>query len=426
MAYLIGLCLLFLVRDYFEVALPFILFLVYFAFGYFVFDYEHALALSVTMPLLSHGVQTNYVILIAIVMQFFKYFHTISFNYVHVIILCLMMFELMHGFFASFSLSDYIRYFVQYFYIALIVGNNKIKQFLHEPMLVIRTFLGIAAYFMLDVMLVTSKYLDYGDMLSDGVRFGTLEEFIDLSKVPTLYDNENMVAMFALVALNLCVVCLYKTRRFWVLDSFLLVYFVFFGLLTNSRAFLLCLALSAVFHILYLFKNSIAKALVIMVVVLIIFAILGATVFSDVLENILKRFAEDDVTGGRGDLFGRVNDALFSNLAIFFFGTGLQATGALAGIEAPHNAIQETLLCWGVVGLVIVAAFIVIVIKNARKIAAQKIPLVYYSPFIMYAVFIQSIQFVRLPGIFGLLTLFFVTILAGAYNENEKELSNNG
>lgn len=71
--YICVFCLLLFVRDVIGVNIPLFLFLVYFSMAYCFFSYDECLAVSAMLPLLNHGIQTNYVMLIACVMYILRF-----------------------------------------------------------------------------------------------------------------------------------------------------------------------------------------------------------------------------------------------------------------------------------------------------------------------------------------------------------------
>ena len=422
-AYLGVLCMLFFARDVLSVSLPLVAFLVFFAIGYVFFDYEHSLAITAILPLLGHGVQTNYIVIVAIVMYLLKFGKGMKLTTAHFIIILLMGFEFAHMVYDPFDIPEYIRYLVQYLYLALIIGERRIGELLKKPETVIRTFIFMATYFMADVLLVTLKYESVGTVLSGDFRFGSLSAY--LKKVPSLFDNENMVALFAVVTISLLIMMIYKSRKCFIFKALLILYFTFFGLITASRTFLLCLIGCGVLVILHTAGKSMAKAFAGIAGILAGVALI-ANVFSDQILRIIHRFNVSDVSSGRSSLFALYNDFLLSNPKFLVFGIGLQGVTEKTGIfNAPHNGTQEVFVCWGIIGLVLMAGLFLCILRNPKKFTGKKSSFAGFFPLVVYFVFIQTIQLVRLPSIFGLLVLLYVCILYGGTSNEKQELSDN-
>ncbi len=414
--YLGFLCMMFLARDVFDISIPLLFFIGYFTIGYIVFDYDHSLAITAMMPLLGHGIQTNYMVLIAIVFYIIKFGGKMSIKTPLFIVGFLMVYELIHVIVAKDSFPEYLRYVIQYAYIGLILGDGQIINLLKKPLIVLKTFIFMAIYFMVDVLLVTLKYVPMTEMMSTGFRFGSLTDFIGTK--PSLGDNQNMVALFAIVAISLALVCMFHERKYYVAYAGIVIYFLVFGLLTGSKTFLVCVLLLAALVVLFLVRKSVLKAsifLFIMGVVLIF--ILKYTPFIDILNNVLERFNAHDISTGRNSLFQLYTEFIFSHARNFLFGIGLQNVEVKSFMSrVPHNAIQEIFVCWGIVGFMAICLLSWQFFKQYRRIN-KKGKLIYIIPFIIFMIFIQTIQFVRLSAIFGLLVVFYIALLSGNVNE---------
>lgn len=417
--YICVFCLLLFVRDVIGVNIPLFLFLVYFSMAYCFFSYDECLAVSAMLPLLNHGIQTNYVMLIACVMYILRFRRSTKINEIHAIVLLLCIYELLHAFIPDFSFSEYSRYLFSFIYIALILGEYKIQSLLKNEKIVLRSFVFMDAYFMFEVLLVTIKYLSFSALVSSGFRFGTLEDYV-VGK-PTLFDNENMVGLFALVGVGILLVLLINGEKKKIQNILLIIYFSFFGLLTTSKTFIICLIFMVILFILYIYRLSFFKALGITVVTVtgVVYAI--NTVLSNEVQRVILRFQAADLSTGRNDLLKEYNRYIFSDWKRVTFGIGLQNVVEKSGVHnSPHNATQELLLCWGIIGVVAMLVLTVIVLKNLRYRFTKKPALFYYILPIVFVVYIQTIQFIRLPAIFGLVIVLYASMLLGC-RENMKQ-----
>ncbi len=422
--YLFVLCALFYVRDVHEVNVPLWMYLGFCFVGYSFFDYSQAVAFTAAMPLFNHGLQTNYIVIMAIVFYLIKYGAHMRINKIHGIVIFLMIFELLHSWQEPFDLAEYFRYFVQYLYIALIIGETRIKDLLKSPTIVVCTFIFVAAYFMLDVILVTLKYIPLDEIMSMDFRFGSLSTY--LSDKPALFDNENMVALFAIVAIALLLVTAETSKKYRLLKVAFIVYFVYFGLMTGSKTFLLSIGILILVYILYALRRSFAKMLGVVTGIGLLLAIGANTVFKPLFDRVMERFSADDITTGRASLLQRYNEYIFSDRRHLLFGIGLQGVEEKTGINnTPHNGFQEVLLCWGIVGLVAIVVLLVCMVLRAKKYPNTK-KFVNYIPLFIFLIFIQTIQFVRLSSIFGLLVVLYAAMLCGRGNDEEKVLYSNG
>lgn len=421
--YLFVLCAMFLVRDVYSVSIPLILFIAYFAVGFFVFDYDHFLALTAIMPLLNHGVQTNYIIIVAIAVYLIRYGKGIAISMPLVVVALLMILELYHVGVSGDSLPEYLRYLVQYAFVGIILGEARIKQFIKKPIVVLKTFLFIAAYFMIDVLLVTLKYLPIEKIFLTEYRFGRLSALIGTT--PSLGDNENTVAMFALVAIAITLVCLVYERRNYIVNIIALFFFSFFGLMTASKTFIICWTIMAILTLFYFGRKSKVKTTLIMLGGVVVIFVFLKIAFPDLIESVLARFSMADVTSGRAKLMELYNEFIASDVGRLLFGIGLQNVDSKTGMyNTPHNATQEVVLCWGILGFILVFALCCRIIKQYRTLDRDG-RFIYILPFLAFLLFIQTIQFIRMSAVFGLLELFYCVVLTGGVKYERKRLLDN-
>lgn len=408
--YIIVLCLLLFARDVIGVNIPLFLFLAYFSMPYCFFSYDECLALSAMLPLLSHGIQTNYIMLIACVTYIIRFRKSTKINRIHIIVLLLCVYELLHILVPEFSIIEYLRYMFYFIYIGLILGERKIQSLVENEKFILKSFVFMDAYFMLDVFLVTIKYLNFSTLVSSGFRFGTLEDFA-IDK-PMLFDNENMVGLFALIGIGILLVLLISDKKKKTLNALLIIYFSFFGLLTTSKTFVICFVLMLTLFILYLYRICFFKALGITVFTITGIGIAINTIFLNEFQRVVLRFHAADLSTGRNDLMQAYNTYIFSDWKRVIFGIGLQNVVEKSGVKnSPHNAIQELLLCWGVIGVVAILVLTIIVLRNIRYKFIKVPTIIYYLLPFMFFIYIQTIQFIRVPSIFGLVIILYVSIL---------------
>lgn len=424
-AFLLGLCALLYARDVLQMPLPLPIFVVYFAIGYICFDYTQSLAITAMLLLLGHGIQINYIFLIATAVYLYKYGKGFKLTLTHGIVAILMGLELLHMAYPPFVLSDYIRYLVQYMYIALILGDNRLPKLLKDPLLVLRAFIFMATYFMIDVISVTARYIDITEILAGKFRFGVLDEF--LINTATLYDNENTVGLFALLAICFLMICMIKTRKHYLRDGLLIAYFLYFGLLTQSKTFLLCLLLVAVMYYIYwlrIARKSAVKAIVVSLVIVFAVHLTVNVLFADALSGVLARFEAKDLSTGRADLFEQYNEFILKSPANMLWGAGLQGIKEKTGIwNTPHNGLQEILVCWGLIGMLLFVCLFMDVYQRAKRITGGKMPFWCKVPFVIHFIYIQTMQFVRVGAGFGMLTILYIAVISGGGTDEKSRIS---
>ena len=118
-----------------------------------------------------------------------------------------------------------------------------------------------------------------------------------------------------------------------------------------------------------------------------------------IIDNIIERFSEEDVTGGRAELLVWYFDYLFAEPSHILFGTGMQdifskVTGYLGSspLDIPHNGIQELLVVWGLPGIILLGVFIFNLVATASR--ANKISFPMFIPVIVWFVMGMSGQWI--------------------------------
>ena len=182
-----------------------------------------------------------------------------------------------------------------------------------------------------------------------------------------------------------------KQKGFNIVDGLLAVSLVLFGALTQSRMFLLTFAVVVFIYALTV-QNGVVNRLRNIGILVCIGAVGVGIVWlvsPFVIEHILARLGEADISNGRNDLFVWYNEYLISDPEHLWFGTGLQDVvgrvnnGLDFGVETcPHNGIQELVIVWGIPGLLMFLGFIACMVIAAKK-SCKKLCFVGFIPLIM-------------------------------------------
>ena len=262
---------------------------------------------------------------------------------------------------------------------------------------------------------VTLKYTSFSELFSNGIRFGRLA-----SDVPALFDNENMVALFALISLSLCFLMIYS-RFSPIKYGIFATIFLFFGLLTSSKTFLLCLIALIVYYTICIGKSEGLKNICVLALIgIITFIVLRNTIIWNEVQRVMLRFEAADITTGRAGLITQYNSYISTNFLTFIWGVGVQDISRKTGIRlSPHNAIQEIIVCWGIIGLLLVLSLIVELFHKTKRDCQYSEGAIYYASVIVFLLFIQTIQFVSNSAIFGLLLILFLSVHICRVNKGE-------
>ena len=241
--------------------------------------------------------------------------------------------------------------------------------------------------------------------------------------------NANSLGVFSLLAMSgLVQLWMIKEQKFT--DILLCVGLFLSGLLTMSKTFILCFGILIVLVWLAQkgdLKNKIifgAKAIGIMVLLMIPLVLIMPGFF----ESFLGRFQVADFSSGRIGLFIQYTNYILSSVSRFVFGIGVTGYDYVLKrqlryyyVNVPHNGIQEIVVVWGIVGLILFGLFMYCFFKEAKK--KNKFMLINYIPFILIFVKIQLGQFVT--SNYTMLMLVYIYLSLCHNFEKEEVLEEN-
>ncbi|MBQ8529369.1 MAG: hypothetical protein IJ459_06495 [Clostridia bacterium] len=413
---MVGFMGLIYVRNIMKIEYPIVVLLLYVGAMALLCDHDEIVALAVSFVPFSAAFQYRYALLVLIVIYAIKHLGDLKkINITALVPLLLMMvWELLHGIVGEFSFISFFQGFTELIFCSFLISmpNKKFDfPFISRVLAICVAFACTVLLLKLlpDVGYSFVKIFEGGDY-----RFGINDENAESY---VMNYNSNSLGFMCNMSISGLLIRM-KSRKANVLDIALIAVLVFYGTLTLSRSFVLCFALIAV---LFMLASSVNVGRLLKNVVLMTFAvalmlfILQLTV-PYVLENIVSRFMEDDVTGGRAGLMVWYNDYLFSDPEHFVFGTGLQhilsKVNHGAQIQAdgvPHNAVQELLVVWGLPGLLLFGFFVFNLILNARK--HNKIKLANLIPIIVWFVMGMSGQWITSGKDMLLQTWLYITLI---------------
>lgn len=395
-------CVLFFLRDNLDINIPLVVFLGCSFIGICFFKKEDFAVFGACITLFTHGVQTYYILFFAIIIYLFKFIHKIKNIKIFSFMMLLMILELSHCFIQPFNLMEYIRYFISYIFIGIVL-NDMSELTNRQVVFMLKSFVLIYCFTMIDILMQLAKQVgNLARFFTMGIRFGNLN-VTQSANIVSLYDNENMIAMFSLVAISSCIILIFieKNNVFWLI---MCAISLFFGLSTFSKAFVIVLPFLFLMVIVTLIKDnkiSIVKRILILLIISIFILISVNTIFSNAISKIIERFNAGDITSGRSELFFEYNMFFYDNPKYWFTGIGLQSLREKTGIlNTPHNGLQETIICFGFLGILIWLCIFRQILIYAKKARKNRIKLLNLIPIVAFVMYTQSIQFVRLPAIF--------------------------
>ena len=204
-----------------------------------------------------------------------------------------------------------------------------------------------------------SKYLTAGKTFE-------LEENVE--RFTGLYSDPNYYTMAVILAMSLVLV-LYVNR---VIGKGAYVYsliFVFFGVQTVSKSFMLMLAFIVLFFAILLIKNKkkIESLIYIGLVLIVVTLIFNGSI--SIFDNIIERFLNyegGDITTNRANIWNNYIEYLSLNFDKLIWGAGVGAP--LLMKVAAHSTYIDLVYYYGVVGGFLFSLVLFFAFRNAGKI----------------------------------------------------------
>lgn len=245
------------------------------------------------------------------------------------------------------------------------------------------------------------------------------------------YNNSNILGTSFSFALTLLAVLFNRHEQSLKLSLLLGLPLLFFGFLTQSRSFLLAVAIISLYLI---FKNFSIKGIFIsvssIVLVFLLKGILNLTFLNTIFDNALIRVLEpknDDLSGGRTELWIGYLNKFFTDGKTFLFGKGFEMTHEKYGFpQVAHNLIIETVAAVGIIGLILYLTLFSGFYFNIKKnFSFRKIPLELFIPlFVLVSNNMTGHSFINMSFTFQFV-LWIVLIGFSLFNTNNTTITKN-
>ena len=389
-------------RNILDISIPVIVVLAIGALTALIATREEMIALIIACIPMSAGFQYKYLIFVCIVIYAVRFYKDIKFNSAILPLLFMMVWDLIHGIFYPFVLSEFLRGFAELIFCTflMLIIPKKIDYKLISRLLAISS---ICMMLIVLLNLLEQTNYNFEEIFVGTYRFGVGDESVKNYGVNYNANALGLIANLSIAGLLQLIVA----KKHNIFDYLLIVILVMFGVMTMSRAFLICLVLIlAMFAVsgVPTFASKLRRLLLIALIVVLLVTLVLA-LMPNVYETFAARFKVDDVTNGRSDLFAFYMDHLLSSPKHILFGVGRQGygdiiadmyTGVYVGgdteMNVCHNGTQELLVCWGFPGLLLFAWFIVEMINKKPK--GIKRGIVNYIPLVLILVAAQAGQLI--------------------------------
>lgn len=409
-------CFLFMIfaRNILGMSIPIAFLLVFSAIIALFSSKTELIALAISYIPLSSGFQYKYGLIVCIIIYIVKFNKRIKLTNAAFPLLLMMMWEFFHAFTLDFSFAEYFRQFTEMIFctfLMCIADKNFDFKLIVRVLSVCTIFAGAVVLLNL---LKTSNYNFQSIFLSGKYRFGTGDtEIINYG----MNYNANSYGFMCIISI-IGILQLIRKKQQATIDYIIIGVLSVMGLLTLSRAYVVCYAFIILMYLLLneksLKKNLVRIASILFAIALVYIVINRYAPY--LLDNILARFKESDVTNGRTDIFTFYNKHIFASIGNLFFGTGLQNVwnkmSLLYGtsfINVPHNGIQELVVVWGLVGLVFFIYYVLAMIWSSESIV-PKHTIANYYPLLVTLLMVQSGQLISSGTIMLIFAFIYISL----------------
>jgi hypothetical protein len=363
--------------------------------AFVILNESEAVALIAYLIPLFSGLPGNYILGFASIIILFKRGNNIVLSKAVLAPIIILLMELVHLFTPPSTLGEFYIYSVYIIALTLLLLDKKV---IYDNELIIFSYSLVVVFAMTEILINTMNNLTLANIMQYGVRIGNLTNVIGNLKGSTmiLSNDQNMLGYYCAISISALLVISYKKVSSYVITIPIIAITTFYGILSMSRAFIIVIGIILTIYIGNSLRDSWKgiKNILMLFIIIAIVAICVNIFFPQVIEMIATRFNSSDITGGRGAILGEYDNFILSSVWSLFFGSGLQNMNIKANLaSAPHNAIQQTIVAYGVFGFFIVAWWLGAMYKNSRRGTPKKINLVFLLPCFTLCMYLQSLQF---------------------------------
>lgn len=409
---------LFFLRDFVGKSIPLIIFLILsFAVAAFADKSEIVAFCFCCIPVLN-AFQSKYAFLICMGVYIIRFVKIKTIPTYMLPIGFLIVWEIMHGFISDLSIVEVFRLFAELLFCCFVMGLST-EDIDFKKIVRSMAFMAVCAYTILLLSQLSQYDYQISALFSGVFRFGYA---VDETKMAIGF-NPNYLAYICLCCIEGLALLVYK-KQSNVFDMICLGALAMFGFLTMSRKFIVC---AAVWMLLFSFchKKRFKLFLTALLVILVVIIVLQA-VFPTAARALLLRFTEEDIGGGRSNIFEFFNQQLMEDNGLLFFGVGLQSFGQkmreIYNTTVPHNGLQELLVVWGIPGFLAFLAFFLMLTVHAKK-KNRGIKLINYVPFCVMLLNVMVSQMVSSSVVTSCIAIVYICMVYNVDDNAENELT---
>lgn len=270
------------------------------------------------------------------------------------------------------------------------------------------------------VVIINGKNLTLSGLFNGQFRIGKTVEYSMLNSMLISF-HVNDLAIFCGSGISLVFILMLNKCMNTLTGAACIIYLLLVGFLTQSRTFVLMVALLVVYMALVSGRNRWKYVLAISTVAAIVLFLYDAG-YLPVIDTIIMRFNGTDMEtmNGRTDIIAAYNKVLFSNPIRLFTGYGVLDYRLYSTVGSAHNGTQEMLISCGVIGSACLIYWYYFWGKTAQQKARCRFEknLINYAPFLTVLLGIQGTQFVSQYHMICIFTIALLAVGLGRRDEN--------
>lgn len=413
-----GLIILFLARDVINIPISTMIFVAYVGMIFLFSSVSECIAFALFMLPFSNGMKLTLPMGICLLFLLYKKRNTMKLGSSVFVVFFLLLYELFHSFILPFSFINYIQFLTNMILITVICLDRNAN---YDYLFIAKAFVAGVIASNAVLLIQTLKFYGYSMslFLNAGIRYGNTRQFLN-SDTFVFSNNQNLVAQYCLLSICILLILLFQSRKKRLI-LFNLAVLTLFGIFTASKTFILVFAFVIVYVAFYQIINNkknvisgLKKFFAVIFIFFILIMIIGVIAPTSI-DFITSRFIEEDLTSGRIGIFKMYNQAIFKDPLTTIFGVGIQYLSTKNGFTrfSPHNATQEIIYAWGLIGLFIIVAFVLSLISASKYQLGRKPKLIYYLTLFTFLIYSQSGQLFSINEIIMIFIPCFISMTLG-------------
>lgn len=380
---------LLLLRDLGDIGVTKTVFIVIAAIFCLFSDKASIYCLMAFLVPIAHGISYTYIAAIAMVILLLKHRMRVKISGV-LIMGVILLIELISALRGYFSFVNYLR-FVGIFLIAFLMMIDIDEEY--DNVGIVKMFVAGYIVAMVDIFGQMLKRYSWSAILSLKARIGDTRQLLNIDSEGILLSfNPNELGFLCTLTVVLCLMLYKKEKKLWY--PILIVIASLIGVTTQSRTFVIVYVFSILMYM-CLSMHSLKSAFKVIfnfTIGAVAIIALANRLIPEYIRGILNRFAVSDISNGRVNIMQYYFYEMFQSIDRFIFGVGLQNyKDKYNYFISAHNATQEILISWGIIGLIAVIFLLIVILINAKKINPNALP-IQYIPLVIFLIDIQSGQ----------------------------------